>query len=182
MKFSDETLELQQTLAQVPAALDRSDGVPDMVQALGRRFRLERAVVSTVEMDRTNVARIRMAVFNLARGVRLADESALFATDSENGYGNDVTKWARGVFDRADKTRDRSAKDPLDRGDGTEDWYSTEARRKKTAKEQASITSEAPKEDDSPEWEKSNYKPKSSKKKDVDSGDPLDHADGTEDW
>lgn len=184
MKFSDETLQLQQMLAQVPSTLGRDKNVPDMVRALGKRFRLERAVVATVEMDRTNVARVRAAVFDLIRDTRVIDEAALFATDAETGYGNEVSKWARGVFDRADRTRDRSARDPLDRGDGTEDWYSTDANRKRTAKEQASITAEEPKPDNTPEWERSNYKPKQSKKdKDKSKGrDPLDRRDGLDDW
>ena len=183
MRFSDETLQIQQMLSQVPASLDREKGVPDMVKALGRRFKLERSVVSTVEMARTNVAKVRLAVFDLSKHARLVDETALFATDSDNGYGIEVAKWARGVFDRADRTRDRSAKDPLDRGDGTEDWYSTETSRRKTKGQQASITEAQKKEEDVPEWEQSNYKPKQSKKKKEDKDvDPLDDTDGTEDW
>jgi hypothetical protein len=181
MHFTDETQQLQLTLSQVPDSIDHEKGVPDMVKAVGKRFRLERAVISTVRMARTNVAEVRVCVFDLPRGARLADERAVFALDSETGFDADVATWARGVFDRADKSRDRGAKDPLTRGDGTEDWYNTEHSREREGKGQTAAAAD-PNDPNTPEWERSNYKPTQTKKKGKGSKDPLDHKDGTEEW
>lgn len=178
LTFTPETLRLQQTLTQVPRELSRGDGVPDMVAALGRRFRLERAVVSTVEMRRTNLATVRLCVFDFPRGTRLVDETESFPLDVEGGLDKAVAMWARLVFDKAEGSRNRSAADPLDRTDGTEAWYSTTTVRSKTV--QASDASDD--DADVPEWERSTYEPKPARKKGVRSADPLNHFDGTEDW
>ena len=191
MKFTAETVQLQSTLRDLPRALDREKGVPEMVKALANRFKLERAVIATVDMAKPTVANVRVAVFDLPRETRLNDEHALFAIDAENGLENEIAKWAQGVFDRADKSRNRAAKDPLDRGDGTEGWYQMNKKAEpppppagtKTASATASASSDAsPAASDPLETEKSNYKPKQSKKKGVKSKDPLDHVDGTEEW
>ena len=178
LKFTPEALELQRTLQQVPRALERTENVPDMVTGLGSRFRLERAVVSTVEMERTNLAKVRVAVFDIPRLARLSDETSTFAVDVEGGLEDAVAKWARMVFDKADGARDRTAEDPLDRSDGTEDWYTGATTRQK------SIKARLQGEDDEnvPEWERSNYRPESYRNDEVESADPLDHSDGTEDW
>lgn len=194
MKFTEETREITETLKQIPAALNREDGVPDMVKALGKRFRLERAVIATARMVKTNLTEVRMAIFDLPRGVRLCDEKGVFTVDAETGLQHDVAQWARGVIDRADRVRDRAAKDPLDRGDGTEDWYSTDHSRAKAKAAADADTGDHPKAGDDqttadaapaankPDWEKSDYQPTPTKKKGSKSKDPLDGEDGTETW
>lgn len=173
MKFTPEAQELQKTLIQVPRALSHEAGVPDMLKALGVRFQLERAIFATVEMVRTNHAEVRLCVFDFPKETRLVDEKQEFQVDVEGGLEDAIAKWARGVFDRADKSRNRAASDPLDRSDGTEDWYSTRA---------APAKDDAKADPDAPEWERSQYKPSSAKKEGVKSKDPLDHKNGTEDW
>lgn len=179
LNFTPEALELQRTLQQIPRALDRVKGTPDMVSGLGTRFRLERAVVSTVQMAQTNTAKIRVAVFDVPRNSRLVDETVSLAVDIEGGLEDAVREWVRTVFDKADGARDRSAVDPLDRTDGTEEWYTGSASRKRSIEERAD-TGEF--DEYVPEWERSDYKPESYRSKSTRSSDPLDHSDGTEDW
>lgn len=177
LRFTPEALELQKALVQVPKALDRQSGVPDMVKALGKRFRLDRAIIATVMMESTNRAALRMAVFDFPRDVRLADERTVLVVDVEGGLDKAVQAWAATVMDKSEGTRDRTAMDPLSRSDGTEDWYSTSGVRRKTEEAQAG-------DGDSVYGERSGggWIPGSTRKKDVTSIDPLDHADGTEDW
>lgn len=179
LNFTPEALELQRTLQQVPRSLGSGLTVPDMVTGLGTRFRLERAVVSTVEMAETNVASVRVAVFDLPRQARLVDETAKFALDIEGGLEEAVRKWVRMVFDKGDGARDRSANDPLDRSDGTESWYTATESRSKTLKARAQEDED---DENLPEWERSNYQPRSYRARGSESADPLDHGDGTEDW
>lgn len=179
VKFTPEALELQKTVTQLPRALGRSEGVPDMVAALGRRFKLERSVVATIEMAKTNVARVHACIFDFPRQARLADETADFNIDLEGGLEAAVGKWAAMVFDKSEGSRNRAAPDPLDRNDGTEAWYSTSTTRTKTIKARVE---EEPVEEEKPEWERSNYKPETYRKKSEGSKDPLDHSDGTEGW
>jgi len=178
MRFTPEALELQRTLGQVPRSLDGNTGLPDMVRALGSRFRLDRALVSVVEMASTNNAQIRLCVFDFPKEARLADEKVVLATDLEGGLEAAVGTWARGVLDNADRSRNRQAKDPLDRADGTEEWYSTHNSRRK------SVESQQGAEDERPEWERrGDYRgPDDARKRGVKSKDPLDHKDGMEDW
>jgi hypothetical protein len=88
-----------------------------------------------------------------------------------------VSKWARSVLDHAERSKNRNSRDPLDRTDGTEEWYSSQRGRQKT---QAGVQAE----DDRAEFErKGDYRgPDSSRKREVKSKDPLDHVDGMEDW
>lgn len=179
LTFTPEALELQRTLQQVPRSLERAVGIPDMITGLGTRFRLERAVVSTVQMAQTNIAKIRVAVFDMPRQDRLVDETVSLAVDIEGGLEDAVRKWVRTVFDKADGARDRSAVDPLDRTDGTEEWYTGSERRKKSLDARKAADDD---DENTPAWERSDYKPESYRSKSTVSSDPLDHNDGTEDW
>ncbi len=122
VRFTHETADLQGTMQQLPAALDRDKGIPAAVQTLSSRFRLQRVVIAILSMVREDRAGVRLAVFDLARNARLADEHGVFMTDADS-LRIELPKWARSVFDRADGSRNRTAADPLSRSDGTEDWY-----------------------------------------------------------
>lgn len=170
-KFSQEAIDLQKSLTQLPQALGQDQPVPSSIKALGARFRLSRAVVATIETARANQVKLRLVVLDFAKDLRLADETGTFPADPEGGLQGVVAVWARGVLDKADvaaRQPNRHAKDPLGRTDGTEGWYVTEA-----AGEKAS---------DAGGEAKPAYVPKSARKEGVKSKDPLDHSDGTEEW
>ena len=169
MQFTQEAQRLQQTLVQVPDALSHEAGIPDMLKALGRRFRLERAVFATVEMVRTGTAQLRMVVVDFDRQTRLADEKQTFNVDAESGVDAAMSRWARHVLDDADHSRNRAASDPLDRFDGTEGWYKSKP---------------PPRQDDDPDapaWDQHHYKPAPVLKPGK-GADPLDSENGTDDW
>ncbi len=162
-KFTQEAIDIQRALLQVPRALSNEAGIPDALKGLGIRFNLERAVFATVEGTKSNQAAVRVVVVDFPRNARLVDEKQSFTVDVEGGLDKPIAKWAVGVFDRADKSRNRAAADPLSRTDGTEQWYDGRAQKPGAAKPQG-------------------YKPTGTRKADVKSKDPLDHMDGTEEW
>lgn len=177
MAFTSEATELQNELHQLPAALDREKGVPDLVRALGRRFRLTRVVIATLQKARSERSSVRVAVFDLSRETRLADERGIF-TSEPDALRDAATTWVRGVFDRADRSRDRAAADPLNRSDGTEDWYANKYKPKpgeeKKDSEAAVEPSTVQPATDAPAPEK--------KKKKKSGKTSLDAEDGTGDW
>lgn len=160
MSFTPEAVSLQRMLVEVPRDLDRQRGMPAVVRELGSRFRLDRGVIAIAQMNATNSAGVRLAVFDYGGEVRLADERASFALDVAGGLEPAIAAWARTVFDKADASRNRSAADPLDRIDGTERWYTNR---------NADDRDDEKKKDDK-------------KRKSSGGGDPLSSVDGTEDW
>jgi hypothetical protein len=192
MTFTQETVELQNMLQQIPTTLDKDKLLPDMVRSLGRRFRLRRVVIATLQMARRDRANVRLAVFDMAREVRLADEHAVFAADDT--LRDEVSKWGRAVFDRADGSRNRAAADPLQRSDGTEDWYADKFKPKPgeaaAAAPAADTTAAAPADSSPPAVQSADPPPPpadpppkkaKTKKRGLD-GDPLKGEDGTDDW
>lgn len=159
-----EALALQNTLIQLPRELDRTPGVPDMATALGRQFQLDFAVVITVSTPSTGKAGLRAAVFDFGREARAADEKTTVPSDRDS-VRPALAAWAQEVFDKAEGSRNRAARDPLDRSDGTETWYST-SRPREVEPEPARASSTR-----SDEGEKRKR-----------GRDPLGRVDGTEDW
>jgi hypothetical protein len=174
MAFTTEATELQGDLHQLPTVLDRDKGLPDLIRAVGRRFHLARVVVATLQKSRAERSTVRLAVFDMAKEVRLADERGIFSSDPD-ALREQAATWARGVFDRADGSRNRSAADPLNRSDGTEDWYAQKYKPKQKAKETDSAEASTAKPVDTA------AQPEPKKKKKSGKGN-LDSEDGTGDW
>ncbi len=168
MRFTPEAQALQRTLVRVPRALEDQSGIPDMLQALGDRFRLQRAVFATVQMTGVETARVRMVVVDYDRRARLADETKKFAIHRDGTAEPVIARWARAVLDRAGHSRNRASSDPLDTFNGTEGWYDHARRHGK-------------KDPDAPAWDQHHYKPTNVLKPGKGS-DPLNSENGTEDW
>lgn len=188
MSFTDETMDLQKMLTAVPAAIDREKTIPDEVRGLTTRFRLDRIVIATVRRKTNELAEVRMAVFDMRRDARIADEHGLFHSEPDQLH-DEVARWAHGVLARADGSRESTA-DSLDRASGTEDWYAGNQKKKTAAPppEPAAVTpapaaTTAAADDPGADADQPQPRPvkKKEKKKDEEIKS-LDKATGTEDW
>jgi hypothetical protein len=188
MSFTDETVDLQKMLTAVPAAINRDKSIPDEVRGLTSRFRLDRIVIATVRRQSNDLAQVRLAVFDMHRDARIADEHALFHTDPDQ-LRDEVARWAKGVLARADGTRQTSG-NSLDRTSGTEDWYAGNQKKSSSAPppEPAAATpppTAAPADEPGADADQPQPRPakkeKKKKKKDEETKS-LDRTTGTEDW
>jgi hypothetical protein len=171
LKATEEAAQLNKVLTRIAAEVD-AEGIGEATGALGKRFRLDRAIIGAVGGDRGK-ASLDLALVDFRAGKRLARGSGTWETEGDT-LERETRALVRKLLSEAHEAARQiaGAGDPLDRGADTEAAATAESGSKPR-------TVEAVREDEAP---KKKARLEVPEKKASKSKDPLQDMTGIDDY